>query len=61
MLLRWLAPLTFVALTLFSAGAGGAGVPPVRMPIRIVEPASQIELRSSHDARALERPASAAA
>ncbi|MBK6532773.1 MAG: hypothetical protein IPF99_25230 [Deltaproteobacteria bacterium] len=37
MLLRWLAPLTFVALTLFSAGAGGAGVPPVRMPIRIVD------------------------
>lgn len=37
MLLRWLAPLTFVALTLFSAGAGGAGVPPVRMPVRIVD------------------------
>ena len=31
------------------------------MPIRIVEPAGQIELRSSHDARALERQASAAA
>jgi len=37
MLLRWLAPLTFVALTLFSGVAGGAGVPPVRMPVKIVD------------------------
>lgn len=37
MLLRWLAPLTFVALTLFSGAAGGTGVPPVRMPVKIVD------------------------
>ena len=37
MLLRWLAPLTFVALALFSSSAGGVGVPPPRMPVRIVD------------------------
>lgn len=37
MLLRWLAPLTFVALTLFSGVAGASGVPPVRMPVKIVD------------------------
>ncbi len=37
MLLRWLAPLTFVALALFSSSAAGMGVPPPRVPVRVVD------------------------
>lgn len=37
MLLRLLAPLTVAAFTLFATAAMGAGGPPVRMPVRIVD------------------------